>query len=347
MFRANRSKGNRGSMHAANKAHPVGAVPRRSRRTKKVALLLNGRRNSKAASSRASSRVYTQPPVLVRSVSSAAPAQALRRSKSKRRYDVAIGVPGAEVRLPSLPSLRLGWHLLSGLLAIGLLGLLYYIWTAPTFQVEMVDLRGLQRLSQADVNTVLGLVGEPVFMINPQETQADLQAAFPEMSAITVEVRLPASVIVSVNERIPVLTWKKEGQELWVDAAGFSFPPRGDAGPALVVEGDLPVLEPGEVKVAGQAPTPRLDPQTVSSILAVGAQAPKKARLVYDSEHGLGWKDKRGWQAYFGITEIDPGTLELKLKIYAALVLHLVQKDIRPTLISVEYAHAPYYRVEQ
>jgi cell division protein FtsQ len=338
MFRANRSRGNRGSVQAAvNKSSP------RSRRAHKHTLSLNGRRNNRVGNNRA----YEQPPVLVRGVSGGAPSPAGRRSKNKRRYDVAIGIPGAEMRLPSLPSFRLGWHLLSGLMAVALLGGLYYLWTAPMFRVQAVELRGLQHLSQADVNTVIGLSGEPVFTVNPQETQADLQTAFPEMSAITVEVRLPASVIISIAERTPVLAWKKEGQELWIDANGVSFPPRGDAGPSVTVEGDLPVLESTEVNTEGKAPAPRLDPQTVSGILTLGVQAPKKARLLYDSEHGLGWKDKRGWQVYFGTTGMDPQTLALKLNIYAALVQHLVKNDVRPNLISVEYVHAPYYRVEQ
>jgi cell division protein FtsQ len=283
----------------------------------------------------------------VRNASNPAPVQSFRQGKNKRRYDVAIGVPGAEMRLPTLPSLRLGWHFLSGLLAVGLLGLLYYVWTCPTFRVQTVEIVGLKRLSQADVNTVIGLVGEPVFTIAPDIIQADLQAAFPELSAITVEVNAPASVVVSVNERVPVLAWKKEGQELWVDADGVSFPPRGDLAPDQTIEGDLPILEQAEVKDGKQAPLPRLDPQMVSAILKVGAQMPKKARLVYNSEHGLSWKDKRGWQVYFGITGMDPNTMEMRLKIYAALVQKLTKNDIKPILISVEYIHAPFYRVEQ
>jgi hypothetical protein len=38
--------------------------------------------------------MYEQPPVLVRGISTGAPSTAVHRTKNKRRYDVAIGVPG-------------------------------------------------------------------------------------------------------------------------------------------------------------------------------------------------------------------------------------------------------------
>jgi cell division protein FtsQ len=296
--------------------------------------------------------------VLVRGVISDAAEPPSRRGKGKRsaaykpnaagrRYDVALGVPGAELRLPSLPSLRLGWHFLSALLAIALGGLLYYAWTAPFFRVQAVEVRGLQRLSQADVNTVLSVIGEPVFVVHPLETRQALETAFPEMKAITVEVGLPASVIVTVDERLPVLAWQKEGGEVWVDAEGVSFPPRGEAGPLATIEGDLPSVESLEEAGQALATSPRLEPEFVSAILAVSVQAPKKAHLVYNPEHGLGWEDKRGWQVFFGTTGLDPANMDLKLKIYAALVQRLAKKEHKPVLISVEYVHAPFYRMER
>ncbi len=291
----------------------------------------------------------TQPPVLVRSIPTAASAGLPnRRTKSRRRFDVALSMtPGAEARLPSLPFLRLGWHFLSAFLALGLLGLLYYVWTTPAFRVETVEVRGLQRLSLADVNTVLNVAGEPVFMVNPEQTRLDLLAAFPEISAITVEVKLPASVVVTIQERVPVLVWQREAGDLWFDAQGNSFPPRGDAGTLQVVEGDLPVVGGGEPDEQGRLPEPRLDPELVATILEVGAQTPKKARLVYDPVHGLGWKDRRGWQVFFGTTGVDAATMKIKLQVYNTLVQRLAKRENRPVLISVEYVHAPYYRMER
>ena len=39
-------------------------------------------------------------------------------------------------------------------------------------------------------------------------------------------------------ERVPVIAWKQDGNEVWVDAQGVAFPPRGEPQKALVnVEG--------------------------------------------------------------------------------------------------------------
>jgi hypothetical protein len=71
---------------------------------------------------------------------------------------------------------------------------------------------------------------------------------------------------------------------------------------------------------------------------------PADTLLVYDSEHGLGWNDPNGWEVFFGAEDQD---MEMKLMVYQALVDRLQSEGIQPALISVEYVHAPYYRMER
>jgi hypothetical protein len=66
--------------------------------------------------------------------------------------------------------------------------------------------------------------------------------------------------------------------------------------------------------------------------------------LIYSHEHGLGWKDGRGWEVYFG-TDIQD--IDMKLQVYKAILKEIKKKDVRPIFISVEFVHAPYYRLEQ
>jgi len=63
--------------------------------------------------------------------------------------------------------------------------------------------------------------------------------------------------------------------------------------------------------------------------------------MVYDTTYGLGWQDAHGWQVYFGQNTDD---IPMKLKVYQAIVDTLTNKGIRPTLISVEYLDAPFYK---
>jgi cell division protein FtsQ len=87
-----------------------------------------------------------------------------------------------------------------------------------------------------------------------------------------------------------------------------------------------------------------LPPQLISAILAISIHAPENTPLVYTADHGLGWQDPRGWDVYFGI---DLKDIEMKLLVYDAIVSYIEKEGIQPMVISVEYVHAPYYRVEQ
>ncbi|MFQ5616748.1 MAG: cell division protein FtsQ/DivIB [Anaerolineales bacterium] len=265
-------------------------------------------------------------------------------SRTRRRYDVALGVPGAELRLPALPSVRVSWRLASGLMVVLLLGLLYNFQNAPRFRVNGVQATGLERLSDREVSLVLGLTDTPVFLLDPAQMQRDLLEAFPEFSSASVWVDWPNVVNVAVEERQPVLVWKSAGKTVWVDAEGIAFPQRGKSAPAALVEAAGIPPAPSPEGDDPLAPHRMMTAELVSAILAVSELAPEETILLYDPKRGLGWKDPQGWQVYFGPDGVD---MEQKLKVYRALVTRLLEEDIYPALISVEYLHAPYYRLDQ
>jgi cell division protein FtsQ len=306
------------------------------------------------------------PPVMVRggmggmAFGRTANSRLQKHRSPKRRIDLPLNVPGAEIRLPSLPILHLGWRAISLLFALMMTASLFLIWKAPVFQINSVEAKGLKRLTVGDLNAVLGTFGKSVFSLNPKGLEEILHQAFPELAKISVRVNLPASVKVVAVERVPVIAWTQEGSETWVDAEGVSFPPRGNPETALVrVEGHgtapsivtnsssmmVQNLPPGyPTAITSTIPSLKLSPELVSSILALGAKMPVDTLLVYDSEHGLGWNDPDGWEVYFGAEDQD---MEMKLSVYQALVDRLQNEGVQPALISVEYVHAPYYRMER
>jgi cell division septal protein FtsQ len=311
-------------------------------------------------------RAEAAPPVMVRggmggmAFGRTASSRMKKQKNTRRRYDVPLKVQGAEVRLPSIPIIHLGWRALS-LMVLMMTASLFLIWKAPVFQVTDVKAEGLKRLTVGDLNTVMGTVGSSVFTVDPNDLEEALTLAFPELSSIAVKVNLPASIKVVVTEREPVIAWLQDDNEAWVDGEGISFPPRGNPERTLVrVEGhgtppgvttetnttitsqSLPAGMTGTV--ASPLPSLRLTPKLVSSILSLGGSMPADTVLVYDSEHGLGWNDPNGWEVYFGAEDQD---LQMKLRVYETLVDHLQNEGIQPELISVEYVHAPYYRMER
>ncbi|OGO28676.1 MAG: hypothetical protein A2W33_04205 [Chloroflexi bacterium RBG_16_52_11] len=295
----------------------------------------------------------SQPPVMVRGSMASIPLQKRRVSKSKarKRYDLTLNVPGAEMRLPSLPMVSIGPRLLSGVLVVGLIVMLYFLWTSPLFQVGEVELNGLQRLSSLDVNTVLDVSGERIFTLNPGQLEKKLIEAFPEFSSVSVKIVFPSQVLATVEERSPILAWKQDGRTQLIDANGVAFPQRtlAEITPAIVVEasssppGAVETTENVNVESGMPTATQLLPVEMVSGIISMSAVAPQNTPLVFDKEHGLGWKDTQGWDVFFG----DIRDIDSKLRIYQALIMQLAKEKVNPVLISVEYLHTPYYRLEQ
>jgi hypothetical protein len=273
------------------------------------------------------------------------PVRKSSKSRAKRRYDVSLNMPGAEMRLPSLPQISVDLRLFSGILFVALAALIYQLWNSPTFRVEDATIVGLQRINSRDVNTILDVEDESIFAIDPQALEQAAHEAFPEFASVKVEVSLPHRVDITVEERLPILTWRQEGRTVLVDATGVAFPQRelGGATPPVVIDAfsSPPVVQQGGTLETSSSQF--MPVEMVSAILSMSAQAPKDTSLVYDAKHGLGWKDPRGWDAYFGnVKDID-----MKLRVYNALLEKLKKDDVQPVLISLEYVHAPYYRLEK
>lgn len=322
---------------------PLGSIPSHNRSTDSR-LRSSKRRAVPAASGRRQVRSpYGHPPVLVRNENSALPTDNRRSRKTRRRYDVALGAHGAELRLPSLPQIHFGWRLVSFLLVAVLAGGIYAVWSAPEFKVEAVEINGLVRLTPEDIHTVLGLEDEPIFAVSSSKIKQDLKDAFPEIADISVTIGLPASVVVTVVERQPVLALRMGEEEVWVDRDGVGFPPRGDSGPLPVVEGGTETIYAG---LNGIQDSVVFDPEMIQTILAVSAYVPPGRSIAYDDEHGLGWSDDRGWLVYFGTGLSEGAEMEMKLRVYDALVQQLDESGVWPKFISVEFLHAPYYRLE-
>lgn len=333
------------TLRAARKDRPAPST--RSARTTRTARSADAPRRQRRtqAAERVVSRERGVPPVMVRGGMPDMSWQTGRRtSRPKRRYDFTLNVPGAEMRLPAIPQVTIGWRLFSFAIAASLLALLYTLWTSPRFQVEGAEISGLQRISSRDVNTVMDVRGEPVFALDARQLRARLQEAFPEFAAVQVDIALPARVSVVVEERQPVLTWKQEGRTLLVDAQGVAFPLRSldDSYPTLVVEAmGLPAVEAADLH---QIQSSQFMPvEMISSLVSLSAQAPQGTPLVYDPLRGFGWMDPAGWQVYVG----DVTEMEMKLRLYGAMVKMLQQAGEQPALVSVEFVHNPYYRLNR
>ena len=296
------------------------------------------------------------PPVMVRggSYTPAQPSRKGRKTKSvKRRYDIALATPGAtgvEIRLPSLPVAHISWRLLSFILTAGLITLLYYLLTSPQFQVQSVEVQGALRLGTEEINRTLRVYNKPIFDLNTDEMKQTLELAYAELSDITIQVGLPAEVLINVSERVPLIAWVQGSDTQWVDGDGYAFSPRGEVDKIISVKASASPPMPAQVPMDVislediEQRQAFMRPELVAAILAMRTQAPEKVNLLYDPQYGFGWEDPRGWEVYFGL---GGNEIETKLLIYEAIVKQIKSEGITPALINVEHVHAPYYRMER
>jgi cell division protein FtsQ len=320
------------------------------------------------ASERARNPSTGMPPVMSRGNMAGAPGtrrKTATQTNMRRKVYYSLGATGAEVRLPSITMLRPSWRTLSGAMVLVLMAGLWAMWSADLFQIDKISVLGAKRIPQAEISKALDLGGVSILKADPQEMQQSLQDSFPDLAKASVSVGLPASVVVRVQERQPLINWQGDKENVWVDASGMAFPPRGDAAGLIAVKavGTPPApatLVPDDTAAGSAAPTatpvatplaPDLKPAAhafltadlITAIQKLSSQAPAQTAILYDARYGLGWKDPKGWTVYFG-SNVD--SMDLKLAQYKTITGELAKQNIVPAMISVEFPHAPFYRLE-
>ena len=264
-----------------------------------------------------------------------------KHASRQNGYDFAFSLGRTAVHAPAfyLPQLGPRWISAGLTLLLGLV--LFSMGTANTFTVSGVELTGNQRLNAADVSSALGLLGQPIFKAIPSQVESNLRTAFPDLSSVSVQVGFPNRIYVNVVERTPLLVWSQGGNITWIDSNGVSFTPRGSV-PGLIpvaATGNPPkLLADPKLSVHDQ---PYIDPAMVQAIVALHPQVPAGSPMVYDPTYGMGWQDPHGWSVYFGQTTQD---IAVKEKVYQSIVDTITKQGIQPTLISVEYLDAPFYK---
>ncbi len=288
----------------------------------------NNRRSSTVSARRA-------PSVLSRTEIGINTAVIDNRPLPRRRVDVSLSSPGAEIRLPAVPTVHNKWRVLSGVLSISLLMGLILFTQADLFRISNIEMQGLERFTEGEIAQAINISGSPIFFISPDRIKEDLRITYAGLSEVEVKVSWPANVLISLEERNPVLAWNWDGHVRWVDKNGVAFEPHDEG------------LDVVQVKSALLPPTIEdrfVDPRLVDSVSALAAFIPADVDLIYDPIHGLGWHDTRGWIVYFGFNDDDA---EQKMNVYQTLVEYLEGKRISPKMINIEYIDSPYFRMEQ
>lgn len=273
----------------------------------------------------------------------------------RRHFDVAFNTSRANIRTPGITIPALGPRLISAILIGIMVFLLITLSNSPTFKVSSAQVTGNVRLSETDINAFLPYVGKPIFSAMPDVIKNELVMRFPDIETITVKVSLPNKVNVQITERTPIFIWQRQdGTAEWVDAQGYKFPIRGEIENLVTINayGEPPLnqaepvfsTDPVNPLIAESLVQPEfIEPSMIKAITELIALAPQGASISYDPSYGLGWNDPRNWKVYFGE---NTENITEKLLVYQAIVDKLTLEGIQPTMISVEYLEAPFYRTQ-
>lgn len=287
--------------------------------------------------------------VVARNYSQTVPLYRSTAIKPRKSHYYKLHNSGAEVRVRSLPGIKVNAKTLSGIIVIAAFVMILYMSVSPSFKISSIELRGTQRVSALDVQASLDLANSAMISLDPAKVLSRLQNAFPELANIKIKLVMPSKVIISGIERVPIIAWNSDKGTYWMDVEGIVFPPRGEIVPPISIQSDVnpPVantdFDSPELPTAISGYPHQVDPAVLNAIMLLSARMPQEGSFLYSQQDGLGWMDARGWKVYVGVDLYDLGT---KMSAYEAIVKQLDQQGIRPVMVSVEHIDAPFFRTE-
>jgi cell division septal protein FtsQ len=231
--------------------------------------------------------------------------------------------------LPRIPVLRVA----AGVLLIGLMALLGFLFSDADFYVETAAIRGLRYTTPEQIYRQAGIDQYSIFWIDARKTAQRIET-LPYVKRATVHTALPNQVHIEVEEREPLVVWKVGDQEHWVDGDGVTMPVAGQMQ-------NLPVL--WDLDGSTMAADGRLDRQLIASLQQVKQQAPEVTDFGYDRTNGLQFRFADGAFVYLGHPE------GLASRVASLLVLHqsLASQGQAPAQIDWRFENGYYLRLAQ
>jgi hypothetical protein len=285
----------------------------------------------------------------------------------ERPFPLSANELPSDPRQKKVRKIRIGWRFFSAILSLAFSVCLLTGWRSTDFQVGSIEVNGTERISPEEVKASFNEIQKPIYTVIPEEITQKISLAFPEFKNIRVSAILPNKIMVSLSERKPVLAWKFNDVLIWIDEEGIFIPARGQYDGLLTVQSSsLPIFSHPKLNNETDPEIdkyqekhnywklPRfsmvwfeyhryMDPGLLNAIVQLNSQIPAERTFLYDPHRGLGWNDAHGWKIFVGL---DLTKINEKMLAYEKIVSELTSQEIYPSLISVEYLHAPYYRLD-
>lgn len=255
---------------------------------------------------------------------------------------------------------------------------IYAIWQIgnnPRFYLSRIEIDGATILQPGDIVSSSGAYGTHVFAIKPDLAAAQVNA-MPGVKSAQVDLVWPDRLHITIEEEEPVLNWRENGRDYWVNASGNLIPAFGQDMSLLTVVADVPPFDPGrytelvldadgiltqvEYDTSGKPIATYFDeegeeleieplkmtyldfvPDAVTAMaLNLKQERPEIEQLIYSPASGLQFWDSRGWIAKFGAGD----DLVTKVNVYEAIVSNMQARGIVPEYVSVVHPTKPVFK---
>ena len=236
------------------------------------------------------------------------PPMPIRRTRSVRRATAGLTAVRAGAALAMLASAAA----------------VYGVSASSAFDYRQLVVAGTHYTEHTAVEAAISDArGQNLFGLATRRLQASLERLL-TVAGARVDVRLPDTLAVTLNERVPVLTWQVGARRYLADAGGTLFARLSDKG--LAEPAGLPVVDDLRAASVGLAVGLRIDSVDLDAATRFASLAPSDVGSGADSliiqvsdESGFVLRAKpRGWLAIFGFytpslrtTEIIPGQVRL------------------------------------
>ncbi|MEA3335636.1 MAG: FtsQ-type POTRA domain-containing protein [Chloroflexota bacterium] len=251
-----------------------------------------------------------------------------------RRYRAASSQPlslrGRErLRRSNVTALRA----VAGLLLLGMVTLLVFLFADNSFFVQAREIQGIRFTNEQAIYEQTEILNYNVFWIDAREVEERIEG-LPHVKHATVKPQLPNKVLIDVLEREPEVLWHVYGQNAWVDGEGVMMP-------AISQLPTLPVVQDRDGSSIGR--TGRIDPQLVAGIRELTQLLPGIVEFAYDERHGLHFQANNGTIVYLG----RPSGLPSRVKELAAIQDTLLSQGLRASEIDLRYDGGHFYKLGQ
>lgn len=256
---------------------------------------------------------------------------ARKQRSAYRRYDASAAAAPSLHTISQAAARELNRpRLVSGLILLTVIILGLWIWLSEDFYIMQPSVTGNPRVPTEEITSASQISALHVFWVNAAEVETRLLESIPSLRETHLSCALPASCTIAIEERQPLLTWKRGQSVVWIDESGAVFTTHDTMSTLLTVEStDATVQLPGE----------RLDTKLMAAILSSAYALPEVQSFRYSAERGLEFDAPRGYAVYLGVGS----NMNERVSVWRALHAQLEQQGVQPKYIDVRFALAPFY----